>query len=51
MSLRLQLLAVSLLTLVLPWMGLRYVQEMETALRAGLEQSLLARNAVSIACT
>ncbi|HUQ53415.1 MAG TPA: hypothetical protein VM692_14405, partial [Gammaproteobacteria bacterium] len=40
MSLRLQLLAVSLLTLVLPWMGLRYVQQMETALRAGLEQSL-----------
>jgi signal transduction histidine kinase len=41
-SLRLQLLAVSLLTLVLPWVGLRYVQELETALRAGLEQSLLA---------
>jgi signal transduction histidine kinase len=41
-SLRLQLLAVSLLTLVLPWMGLRYVQQMETALRAGLEQSLTA---------
>jgi dedicated sortase system histidine kinase len=41
-SLRLQLLAVGLLTLVLPWTGLRYVQEMETALRAGLEQSLLA---------
>jgi len=40
-SLRLQLLAVSLLTLVLPWMGLRYVQEMETALRAGLAQSLI----------
>ncbi|HJR69020.1 MAG TPA: hypothetical protein VKA43_03195, partial [Gammaproteobacteria bacterium] len=45
MSLRLQLLAVGLLTLVLPWTGLRYVQEMETALRAGLEQSLLARAA------
>ena len=42
MSLRLQLLAVGLLTLVLPWTGFRYVQEMETALRAGLEQSLLA---------
>jgi signal transduction histidine kinase len=41
-SLRLQLLAVGLLTLVLPWTGFRYVQEMETALRAGLEQSLLA---------
>ena len=45
MSLRLQLLAVGLLTLVLPWTGLRYVQEMEAALRAGLEQSLLARAA------
>ena len=42
MSLRLQLLAVGLLTLVLPWTGFRYVQEMETALRGGLEQSLLA---------
>ena len=42
MSLRLQLLAVALLTLVLPWTGLRYVQEMETALRGGLERSLLA---------
>ena len=45
MSLRLQLLAVGLLTLVLPWTGFLYVQEMETALRAGLEQSLLARAA------
>jgi len=44
-SLRLQLLAVALLTLVLPWTGFRYVQDMETALRAGLEQSLLARAA------
>ena len=42
MSLRWQLLAVSLLTLVLPWVGFRYVQAMETALRAGLEQSLTA---------
>ncbi len=45
MSLRLQLLAVGLLTLVLPWTGFHYVQEMETALRAALEQSLLARAA------
>lgn len=45
MSLRLQLLAVGLLTLVLPWMSLRYVEEMELALRAALEQSLLARAA------
>jgi len=41
-SLRLQLLAVGLLTLVLPWTGFRYVQAMEAALRAGLEQSLVA---------
>lgn len=40
MSLRLQLLAFGVLTLVLPWNGFRYVQEMEAALRGGLEQSL-----------
>src|SRR5688572_1208800 len=45
MSLRLQLLAVGLLTLVLPWTGFLYVQEMEAVLRAGFEQSLLARAA------
>jgi two-component system, OmpR family, sensor histidine kinase ChvG len=42
MSLRAQLLAIALLTLVLPWAGWRYVTEMEGALRGGLEQSLLA---------
>ena len=42
MSLRLQLLGLGLLTLVLPWAGYRYVQELEGALRSGLEQSLLA---------
>ena len=42
MSLRLQLLCLGLLTLVLPWAGYRYVQELEGALRSGLEQSLLA---------
>jgi two-component system, OmpR family, sensor histidine kinase ChvG len=42
MSLRAQLLAVALLTLVLPWAGWRYVVEMEGVLRVGLEQSLLA---------
>jgi dedicated sortase system histidine kinase len=41
-SLRLQLLVFGLLTLVLPWTALRYVQEMEAALRGGLEQSLIA---------
>jgi dedicated sortase system histidine kinase len=41
-SLRLQLLLFGLLTLVLPWTALRYVQEMEAALRGGLEQSLSA---------
>ena len=42
MSLRTQLLAFGLLTLVLPWAGMRFVQEMEGALRRGLEASLLA---------
>ncbi|MGI9260075.1 MAG: hypothetical protein ACR2QQ_14675, partial [Gammaproteobacteria bacterium] len=42
MSLRIQLLGVALLTLALPWAGYRYVQELEGALRAGLEQSLIA---------
>jgi dedicated sortase system histidine kinase len=41
-SLRIQLLGLGLLTLVLPWAGYRYVQELEGALRAGLEQALLA---------
>jgi two-component system, OmpR family, sensor histidine kinase ChvG len=40
MSLRLQLLAFGLLTLLLPWAGMRFVQQMETALRSGLEGSL-----------
>ncbi|HEX6997539.1 MAG TPA: ATP-binding protein [Gammaproteobacteria bacterium] len=48
LSLRLQLLAVSVLTFALPWAGWRYVTEMETALRNGLEQSLAA-SAVTIA--
>ncbi|HEU4619647.1 MAG TPA: ATP-binding protein [Gammaproteobacteria bacterium] len=42
MSLRKQLLAFGLLTLVLPWTGYRFVQEMEAALRSGLERALLA---------
>lgn len=42
MSLRLQLLAFGSLTLVLPWAGMRFVEEMEAAQRAGLEASLLA---------
>jgi dedicated sortase system histidine kinase len=41
-SLRLQLLTFGSLILVLPWAGMRFVQEMEAALRAGLEASLLA---------
>jgi dedicated sortase system histidine kinase len=41
-SLRLQLLVFGVLTLVLPWTAFRYVQEMEAALRGGLEQSLIA---------
>jgi len=42
MSLRAQLLAFGLLTLVLPWAGYLFVQEMEAALRTGFERSLLA---------
>lgn len=42
MSLRLQLLLISLLVLVLPWAAHRYVQEMEGALRQGQQQALLA---------
>ena len=42
MSLRYQLLAFGLLTLALPWVGLKIVQQMEAALRDGLEASLLA---------
>ena len=42
MSLRIQLLGLGLLTLALPWAGYQYVQELEGALRSGLEQSLLA---------
>ena len=41
MSLRLQLLLVSLLTLALPWAAWRYANEMETTLREGQEESLL----------
>ena len=41
MSLRLQLVFVSLLTLVLPWAGCQYIKEMEVALRSAQEQSLL----------
>ncbi len=48
MSLRLQLLAVSLLTLVLPWAGCQYVREMEGALRQGQENALLS-NARTVA--
>ena len=43
MSLRVQLLAFGLVTLILPWAGLRFVEEMEAALRSGLEASLLGR--------
>lgn len=50
MKLRTQLLLLSLLTLVLPWAGCQYVQEMEEVLRTGHEQALLA-NAKSVART
>ena len=48
MSLRLQLFAVSLLTLVLPWAGCQYIREMEGALRQGQENALLS-NARTVA--
>ena len=42
MSLRVQLFAVGLLALAIPWAGYRYVQGLEGTLRNGLEQSMLA---------
>lgn len=42
MSLRRQLLLVSLLLIALPWAGCQYVREMEGALQSGQEQALLA---------
>lgn len=42
MRLPLQLLIVSLLLLALPWAGCQYVKELESALRKGQENSLLA---------
>lgn len=40
-SIRLQLLIVSLLLLAIPWLGYKYVWELEQYLRAGQEQTLL----------
>ena len=42
MSLRLKLLLLSLLTLLLPWAGYKYAQEMEKALRQAESESLTA---------
>lgn len=42
MSLRAKLLLLSLLTLVLPWAGWRYANEMESTLRRGQESAVLA---------
>jgi signal transduction histidine kinase len=42
MSLRLKLLLLGLATLVLPWEGIRYAREMESALRASEQHSLQA---------
>jgi dedicated sortase system histidine kinase len=39
----LQLILVSLLALCLPWAGCTYIKEMETALRGGQQEALLAR--------
>jgi two-component system, OmpR family, sensor histidine kinase ChvG len=41
MSLRTKLLLLSLLTLILPWAGWQYAQQMETTLRRGQEDALL----------
>lgn len=41
MSLRTKLLLLSLLTLILPWAGWKYAQQMETTLRSGQEAALL----------
>src|SRR4029079_6531957 len=41
MSLRTKLLLLSLLTLVLPWAGWQYAQQMETTLRRSQEDALL----------
>src|SRR5919112_3619326 len=41
MSLRTKLLLLSLLTLILPWAGWKYAQQMETTLRRGQEDALL----------
>jgi two-component system, OmpR family, sensor histidine kinase ChvG len=41
MSLRTKLLLLSLLTLILPWAGWQYAQQMETTLREAQEQALL----------
>lgn len=42
MSLRLKLLLLSLLTLTLPWAGCQYAREMESVLREGEQQALVA---------
>lgn len=42
MSLRLKLLLLGLLTLTLPWAGCQYAREMESVLREGERQALLA---------
>ena len=42
MRLRYQLLLLSLLTLLLPWAGCQYAREMESVLREGQAQALLA---------
>jgi dedicated sortase system histidine kinase len=47
-SLRKQLLIISLLTLALPWAGCQYIREMESALRADHESSL-ADGALAVA--
>ena len=48
MTLKRQLLIVSLLTLLLPWAGCQFIRETESALRAG-QQDMLAGTARAVA--
>ena len=50
MNLKRQLLLVSLLTLVLPWAGCKFIRDTESALRAG-QQQMLAGTALAVAET
>lgn len=48
LSLRLQLLVFGALTLLLPWIGVQIVKELEVSLRGGLEELLAARASIIV---